>query len=115
MPRREFSVATKKAAWARCGGRCEGCGGEFTAANPPQYDHEIEDALGGEPTLENCKVLGARCCHQPKSSARAATVAKAHRIARKAAGITRRKSSLTHPTLKRRVDGVVVPRHPKET
>ena len=96
MSRREFSAAVKRAAWERCGGRCEGegCGVPFTAANPPEYDHRIEDALGGEPTLENCAVLGRKCCHRKKSSERAPVIAKAHRVARKVAGLAPRKRKL---------------------
>lgn len=115
MARTEFPLSVRKAAWARCAGRCEGCGGEFSAANPPEYDHVIEDALGGEPTLENCAVLGKRCCHDPKSRERAAPVAKAARIERKRAGITPKKAILPGSRAsgwKRRIDGTVVRRPP---
>lgn len=108
MSRREFPVAVRKAAWARCEGRCEGCGAEFSAANPPEYDHRVEDTLGGEPVLENCEVLGHRCCHKAKTIARAPVLAKVARIKRKAANIRSRKSSLSHPTLRRKLDGTVV-------
>lgn len=111
MSRREFSVAVKKAAWARCGERCEGCGGEFSAANPPEYDHRIEDALGGEPKLENCEVLGRRCCHSRKTSERAPVVAKAQRLARKTRqGIKARKQIIPGSkasAFKKRIDGTV--------
>lgn len=61
--REEFSLAVRKAAWARCGGRCEGCGkvlvkGGFT------YDHTQPWRRGGSSTLENCKVL----CKGPRDS-----------------------------------------------
>lgn len=94
MSRREFPAAVKRDAYARCGGRCEGCGGEFGPANGPEYDHRVEDALGGEPTLENCQVLGAKCCHRRKSIERAAPVAKALRLDRKAANIVAKKREL---------------------
>lgn len=60
MSRREFPKAVKLAAWKRCAGNCEGC----TAKLYPgkfDYDHDKPDAFGGEPTLENCKVLCANC------------------------------------------------------
>ena len=113
MPRREFPVAVRKAAWSRCAGRCEGCGGSFSAANPPEYDHAIEAALGGEPILENCRVLGKRCCHDPKSRERAAPIAKAARIERKAAGLKPRKAVIPGSkgtAFKRKISGEVVRR-----
>lgn len=71
--RREFSKETQKQAWKRCKGFCEGCGLPFTPANPPEYDHDIPDGLDSEHlsypinSLENCKVLGAKCCHVKKT------------------------------------------------
>lgn len=65
MSRSEFKQSVRAAAWDRCGGRCEGC----TAKLYPgkfQYDHDRADGLGGEPTLENCKVL-CTACHSEKT------------------------------------------------
>ncbi|MBP6444808.1 MAG: HNH endonuclease [Gemmatimonadales bacterium] len=109
--RQEFSVAVKKAAWERCGGRCEGCGGEFDAANRVEYDHRVEASLGGEATLENCVVLGSKCCHRPKTSARAGALAKTGRLERAAAGITRKKRLIPGSKgsgFRKRLDGTVV-------
>ena len=63
--RREFSKSVKRDAAARCGGKCEACGkrlrfGEY------HYDHDLPDFLGGEPTLENCRVLCIDC-HKTKT------------------------------------------------
>ena len=92
--RREFPVAVKKAAWERCSGICEcGCGQPILPGDGPQYEHVVEDALGGEPTLENCAVKRTRC-HRKKSSERAPVIAKAHRVARKVAGLAPRKRKL---------------------
>lgn len=66
MKRREFSPKVKVAAFERAGGQCEGC----TAHLYPgkfHYDHRIPDALGGEPTLENCQVLCTNC-HSAKTA-----------------------------------------------
>ena len=65
--RREFPRSVKRDAAARCGGKCEACGkrlrfGEYN------YDHDLPDFLGGEPTLENCKVL-CMVCHKAKTKA----------------------------------------------
>jgi hypothetical protein len=110
MTRREFSASVRKAAWSRCDGRCEGCGVEFTAANPPEYDHGVEDYLGGEPTPENCIVLGRKCCHAPKTANRAPVLAKVRRIDAKAAGTTGRKAVIPGSKgsgLRKRMDGTV--------
>jgi 5-methylcytosine-specific restriction endonuclease McrA len=63
--RREFSAKTKVAAYERSQGRCEGCGAALQTARF-HYDHVLPDALGGEPTLENCEVL-CRACHDEKT------------------------------------------------
>jgi 5-methylcytosine-specific restriction endonuclease McrA len=62
--RREFSAKVKLAAWTRCSGNCEGCGRKIVGL--PEYDHDKPDGLGGEPTLENCKVL-CGMCHRIKT------------------------------------------------
>lgn len=65
MARREFSMAVKKAAAARANKLCEGCGGKLHAGGY-HYDHDVADGLGGEPTLENCRVL-CLPCHKVKT------------------------------------------------
>ncbi len=73
MARSEFSKKTKKAAFVRCGGpdnpRCEGCGRSLLN-HPFQFDHDTADGLGGDNSLENCKVLcsgGRATCHGIKT------------------------------------------------
>jgi 5-methylcytosine-specific restriction protein A len=64
--RREFPAKVKVAAFERAKGQCEGC----TARLYPgryHYDHRIPDALGGEPTLDNCEVL-CLACHGRKTA-----------------------------------------------
>lgn len=63
--RREFSTKVKVAAFERSGGRCEQCTARIPAG--AHYDHRVPDAVGGEPTLENCQVL-CRSCHGVKTS-----------------------------------------------
>ena len=67
MSRSEFSVKTKKAAKKRAGDNCDGCGAPFDATNRPEYDHDLADGLGGDNNLNNCKVLGSKCCHDRKT------------------------------------------------
>lgn len=68
MSRREFSKKVRMAAWARCNGRCEDCTAKLRPGKY-EYDHDLPDGLGGEPTLENCRV---RCtnCHSTKTAKR---------------------------------------------
>lgn len=77
MPRREFSRKTKAEAFLRCGGHCEGCTALLAPARI-EYDHIIPDSLGGEPTLENCRVICA-ACHRVKTGDDAGNLARALR------------------------------------
>lgn len=66
--RREFPAKVKWAAYQRSlkndKPHCEDCG--LRILGIPEYDHDKPDGLGGEPTLENCKVL-CRKCHKRKT------------------------------------------------
>ncbi len=67
MTRREFSKPVKRDALKRANKKCEGenCGALFGVKF--HFDHDIADGLGGEPTLENCKVL-CHPCHAEKTA-----------------------------------------------
>ena len=94
MPRREFPVSVKKAAFERAAGHCEcGCGQPFTPGDGPEYHHRVEDALDGAPVLDNCMVV-RRTCHRAVSITRAPFIAKAARLERKEHGITAPKRKL---------------------
>ena len=64
--RREFPKQVKRDALRRAAGKCENeaCGALFGVKF--HFDHDIADGLGGEPTLENCKVL-CHPCHDEKT------------------------------------------------
>ncbi len=70
--RKEFPAKVRRAALARSGGICEDvtagyrCQSKLGPGNV-EYDHQIPDGLGGEPTLENCVVL-CRIHHKIKTS-----------------------------------------------
>lgn len=66
MSRREFSTKTKRDAFLRAAGKCEGCEAKLSAGKF-HYDHDIADGLGGEPELWNCKVL-CHACHGEKTA-----------------------------------------------
>lgn len=80
--RREFSAKIKLAAWDRCGGKCECCYARIISR--PEYDHILPDALGGEPTLENCAVLCSKCHRIKTSTGDVPRIAKTKRQKRKA-------------------------------
>lgn len=65
--RREFSKRTKRDAFMRANGKCEvpWCQAHLSVGKF-HYDHIIPDALGGEPTLENCAVICV-ACHKDKT------------------------------------------------
>lgn len=67
--RTEFTAAVRRAAWARCDGKCEGCGKSIVGVKHV-YDHDWPHRLGGPSTLANCKVLcadGAASCNALKT------------------------------------------------
>lgn len=64
--RREFSAKVKQAAYERAEGHCESCTAPLSPGHV-HYDHVIPDALGGEPTLENCACI-CTPCHSRKTA-----------------------------------------------
>lgn len=76
--RREFPAKVRAAAFDRSGGQCEQCTAPIRYG--AQYDHIVPDALGGEPTLENCRVL-CKTCHGIKTASEdVPRIAKAARV-----------------------------------
>lgn len=63
--RREFSKTVRLQAANRAKGRCEACNKKLSVGEF-HYDHDVPDGLGGEPTLENCRVL-CLTCHRIKT------------------------------------------------
>ena len=114
--RQEFTKKTKLAAWQRCGGKCEKCGSKLGPLNPPEYDHITPCGLGGKNDLDNCQVLGHKCCHKPKTGKDTKSIRKADRIAKKAAGIRNPSKFQTSRSgrFKKRLDGTVVDRETGE-
>lgn len=116
--RREFSRRIKLLAFKRCLDdkglpHCEGCGILLTAGNI-HYDHVIPDGLGGEPTLENCKVLCIKICHHKKTHEEDnPRMQKADRVLKKTYGIAKAKRPFPGSRasgFKRKMDGTVVRR-----
>jgi 5-methylcytosine-specific restriction enzyme A len=65
--RREFPKPVKREALRRAAGKCESPSCRALFGVKFHFDHDIADGLGGEPTLENCKVL-CHACHGEKTA-----------------------------------------------
>lgn len=72
----EFPRKIKAAAFARANGHCEACKLPFKGG--AEYDHVLPAALGGEPTLANCRAI-CTACHKVKTAADVKTIRKADR------------------------------------
>lgn len=109
---RGFSAKTKRSAYARCDGRCEGCG-RVLAAGDIHYDHANPWALSGDRSASNCQVL-CRACHADKTARRdVPAIAKVVRIGNKvrAARTSKRPMAAGRQSrLRRTIAGAVVPR-----
>jgi 5-methylcytosine-specific restriction enzyme A len=89
---RHFSRSTKRAAYARSGGRCESptCGIALPAGwGGINYDHIINWAISRDSSLENCAVLCAACHLKKTSNYDIPVIAKVQRIADERIGIKR--------------------------
>src|ERR1035437_10895913 len=101
--RTEFSQKIKTNAAIRANGHCEICTRKLLTGDF-HFDHEVPDALGGEATLENCRVL-CRSCHGAKTAKTdIPTIAKAHRNYRSARSIKKARTI----TAWRKFDGTIV-------
>lgn len=80
MSRREFSRSTKVARFKFANGRCEECGIKLQPGRI-HYDHHDPDAMTGDNSFENCRVLcgGPGSCHEAKTKVDVARIAKAKR------------------------------------
>lgn len=114
MTRHEFPAKVKAAAFQRANGNCEGCGAKLYPGKY-RYDHDLPDWLGGEPTLENCRV---KCdgCDKPKTAADQTRIAKTKRQHLNHIGAKSRKGRPLPGSrasgLSKRMDGRVVRRTP---
>jgi 5-methylcytosine-specific restriction protein A len=94
--RRNFPDKVKADAFLRANGNCEKC----TARLYPgkfHYDHRIPDAMGGEPTLENCEVL-CTACHGVKTRTKdVPQIAKVKRVRNRHLGIAPKRASFRKP------------------
>jgi 5-methylcytosine-specific restriction enzyme A len=91
MPRTEFSRKVRSAAYERANGHCEKCTAELRPGKY-HYDHDLPDALGGEPTLENCRVLCTNCHGEKTAKVDVPTIAKSNRVRDRHRGAKKRQT-----------------------
>jgi 5-methylcytosine-specific restriction enzyme A len=126
--RREFSRKTKRLAWERCGGRCEGvlpppsnsfqtfdiilyCSAPLRSGQF-EYDHHDPDWFSNDNELSNCVVL-CRTCHRSKTAKDQGDIAKTKRIRDKAIGALTSKNPMPFgrkSPWKKKLNGDVVQR-----
>src|SRR5438045_305865 len=87
--RQEFPKRVRLEAFRRADGHCERCG-SFLVAGKFRLDHEIPDALGGKPTLDNCVVACIACDSEKTYKRDIPAIAKSKRIRAREAGIRKR-------------------------
>jgi len=100
--RQEFPQSVRKKAFARCclNGtmpgvpQCETCGCHLNARTGTIYEHVIPDGLGGEPTLENCKVHCRNCADVKTFTQDNPRMQKADRVLKKNFGLEAKKQKI---------------------
>jgi len=111
VSRAEFTNATKRDAFVRADGRCEGkmpngerCNMKLRSGEA-EYDHIIAEWLTRDNSLENCQVLCVPC-HKHKTGKRdVPMIAKTKRQRDQEQGIRRKKKKMGY----RRFNGTPVP------
>jgi 5-methylcytosine-specific restriction protein A len=104
MARREFTKRIKLERWQHANGQCEECGVELRPGVGFHYDHHVADALGGDPTFANCRVLCTNCHGTKTGQQDIPAIAKSNRTRNKHLGIKKRTTFRGW----RKMDGTVV-------
>lgn len=114
MARLEFSRKVRNQVFDRANGRCENkrCGA-ILKPGEGEYDHILPAELGGDASVANCMLI-CRPCHKAKTAQDIKRIRKSDRQRDKARGTFKRKASLSHPFLKKCMDGTVVDRRTGE-
>lgn len=118
MARTEFSRETRREALKRSGQRCEASGPRYGLEEGQrcncsltlgvQFDHDVPDQLGGDNSLENCRAVCVQC-HRIKTRGDIRQIRKSDRQRDKHNGTFKKgKGGLSHPYLKRKMDGTVI-------
>lgn len=120
MARREFTKPTRRAALKRSGGLCEAVGTwyglpEGVRCYSPlsygvEFDHIDLDANSKDNSLSNCAAVCTTCHGFKTRHHDTPLAAKTLRQQDKDRGIRKRKSRLSHPYLRKKMNGEVVAR-----
>lgn len=120
MSRAEFKKQTKRDALRRSGKLCEAVGAMYGLAkglrcNAPlaygvEFDHVVLDANSKDNSLENCAAVCVKCHRWKTTKHDTPMAAKTLRQQDKHSGVGKRRSSLSHPTLRKKLNGEVVAR-----
>jgi 5-methylcytosine-specific restriction protein A len=86
--RLEFSAKVRDQAAQRANSKCEMCGLPF-GGRRPEYDHVLPAALGGKPTLANCRAVCGPCHRAKTAKEDVPRIRKADRQRRAATGAHR--------------------------
>lgn len=91
--RQEFPLSVRKLAMVRCCKpdgvpKCETCKTPLGRRTGTIYEHVVPDGLGGEPTLENCKVHCRTCADTKTYTEDNPRMQKADRVFKKEYGLT---------------------------
>jgi 5-methylcytosine-specific restriction endonuclease McrA len=96
--RKEFPLKVRKLAFARCcinaEPHCETCGIKLSKRTGTIYEHIIPDGLGGDPTIENCKVHCRNCADIKTFTEDNPRMQKADRVLKKEYGLTPKRKSI---------------------
>lgn len=114
--RTEFTKQTKRDAYERSEGLCEGLlpSGERCNANLVHkryhFDHIVPDGIGGDTSLHNCAVLCVECHGEKTAKIDIPIIAKAKRNQDKFRGIKKRSSFACSrdSRFKKKINGEVV-------
>lgn len=87
--RDEFSRKVKAQICLRAGGRCEDCSAKLKIGEG-EVDHILPVIFGGEPTIENGRLL-CKVCHKIKTGKDIGSARKSERIRDKQSGAMRSK------------------------
>lgn len=112
IPTRKAPTRKEKiAAWNRVNGVCERCGKPVALEGASvQYDHEDMREITGDDTVENLRPLHVKCHSDKTANEDIPLIAKVRRQENLTRPKVKSKFGLSHPTLKRKMDGTVVPR-----
>lgn len=91
----------------RFGGKCAITGRKFMPGDRIEFDHIIPLALGGAHAESNLQIVTPEA-HKAKTRADVQVKAKVQRLREKFMGMRPKKRGLSHPTLRKKMDGSVV-------